>query len=327
MRKRQVTSPVQEASARAADWQISELQERLTVMEELFTQQGKEYYSMFMSILSTLSDWEEEGMVEDILEKVARHDNGMSGLPNELRAWHVKNLKWRKSLRDAAKPTKSTTEVPQVPNTKTSNNPACKCPSPLMGWSTVAQAAYTQAPIKEPEDVEMVVDPPKPSFAAVVVRPPTKKPSQNRGHQRTSGRQNDPADRTLNSPLKLYHVWIKGVAPERILNLKRKLFNEHFILSEIHDIMYFPHQVTWFTISQKYYYRFLRQCEAMRWVVQAAPGRQNKSAIPALPTAPPRAQEKRVDPDSGPEYQTSKQHQVLDWASASSAAGSALSIA
>ncbi|KAJ2138844.1 hypothetical protein IW136_003003 [Coemansia sp. RSA 678] len=326
-RKRQATSPAQEASARAADRQISELQERLTVMEELFTQQGEEYYSMFMSILSTLSDWEEEGMVEDILEKVDRHDNGVSGLPNELRAWHVKNLQWRKSLRDAAKPTKPTTEAPQVPDTTTGNNPERKCPSPPVGWSTVAQAADAQAPTKEPEDVEMVVDPPKQSFAAVVAHPPTKKPLSNRGQQRTSVRQNSPANRTLDSPLKLHQVWIKGVAPERISNLKRKLFNDHFILSEIHDITYFPRQVTRFTISQKYYHRFLRQCEAMRWVVQAAPGQRNRSAIPALSTAPPRAQEKRVDSDSGPEGQTSKQHQVLDWSSASSATGSALSIA
>ncbi|KAJ2551684.1 hypothetical protein IWW35_002694 [Coemansia sp. RSA 1878] len=123
-----------------------------------------------------------------------------------------------------------------------------------MGWSTVAQAAYTQAPIKEPEDVEMVVDPPKPSFAAVVVCPPTKKPSQNRGHQQTSVCQNNPADRTVDSPLMFHQVWIKGVATERISNLKRKMFNEHFILSEIHDITYSPHQVTLFTISQKYYY-------------------------------------------------------------------------
>ncbi|KAJ2170737.1 hypothetical protein GGH16_003218, partial [Coemansia sp. RSA 560] len=38
---------------------------------------------------------------------------------------------------------------------------------------------------------------------------------------------------------------------------------EWFILREIHDITFFPRQVTQFTVLGKYYYQFLGQCEVM----------------------------------------------------------------
>ncbi|KAJ2129833.1 hypothetical protein GGF48_002267 [Coemansia sp. RSA 921] len=77
MRKRQATSPAKEtsklaASASAANQQIRELHRR--------------------SAMNTLSDWEEEGIVEYILVKIGYLDQFAPELTSSLRKWHVENL-------------------------------------------------------------------------------------------------------------------------------------------------------------------------------------------------------------------------------------------
>ncbi|KAJ2295858.1 hypothetical protein IW139_003646, partial [Coemansia sp. RSA 353] len=218
------------------------------------------------SAMTTLSNWEEEGMVEDILVKIGYLDHYVPELTSSLIKWHVENLQWRKDLKEAALLTDPTNQVPLVLDTQ---------PSPQADRAgPAAPAADAPALPKEPED-----------------------PWAIQGHQRTSGCQTDPPAAAPSSPLRLHQVWIKGLVPEHIPSLKGKLFDERFILREIHDITFFPGQVTRFTISPKYYHCFLYQCEAMMWARQERPGQWTKFTSPALP--PP-------DPEKGGSYRTWK---------------------
>ncbi|KAJ2166983.1 hypothetical protein GGH15_002409 [Coemansia sp. RSA 562] len=195
-------------------------------------------------------------MVEDILVKIGYLDHYVPELTSSLIKWHVENLQWRKDLKEAALLTDPTNQVPLVLDTQ---------PSPQADRAgPAAPAADAPALPKEPED-----------------------PWAIQGHQRTSGCQTDPPAAAPSSPLRLHQVWIKGLVPEHIPSLKGKLFDERFILREIHDITFFPGQVTRFTISPKYYHCFLYQCEAMMWARQERPGQWTKFTSPALPPPDP----------------------------------------
>ncbi|KAJ2709769.1 hypothetical protein H4S00_006556, partial [Coemansia sp. D1744] len=117
------------------------------------------------SVMTTLSNWEEEGMVEDILVKIGYLDHYVPELTSSLIKWHVENLQWRKDLKEAALLTDPTNQVPLVLDTQ---------PSPQADRAgPAAPAADAPALPKEPEDVEMTGDTTaKPSFAAVVVHTP-----------------------------------------------------------------------------------------------------------------------------------------------------------
>ncbi|KAJ2716025.1 hypothetical protein H4S00_004671, partial [Coemansia sp. D1744] len=298
-RKRQATSPAKESSklvgrASAAEQQISQLQERVTVLEEELTHERTVVFTMFLSIMDTLRGYEEDEAVDEILARISTVDDDSSGLSSTLRKWHAQSLKERESSKAVPSPTHPTKEAPQGVDTQSS--PSTQPAGP------VAPAAVPPALPQEPEDVEMAVDSTaKSSFAAVVAKPSSPQKSlASPGRQRTSVRQTDPPAAASSSPLRLHQVWIKGLVPERISSLKKKLFNEHFILREIHDITFFPRRVTRFTVSGKYYHRFLRQCEAMMWVRQEGPGRLARFTDhrPALPAAAHQSQEKSVATES-----------------------------
>ncbi|KAJ2118886.1 hypothetical protein GGH12_005959 [Coemansia sp. RSA 1822] len=167
-------------------------------------------------------------MVEEILEMVSFIDNDSSGLTSTLRKWHAQSLEWRKKA--VPSPTNWTTEEPQLPDPQPGISAERAGPA--------APAADAQAPLKEPDFAAVVVGPPSPSEQAP--SPPTKKALVNQGQQRTSVRQNDPPAKAPSSPLQFHQVWIKGLVPKRISKLKKKLFDDHFILREIHNIIFSP---------------------------------------------------------------------------------------
>ncbi|KAJ2292992.1 hypothetical protein IW141_001469 [Coemansia sp. RSA 355] len=253
MRKRQATSLAKESSklvvrASAAEQQISQLQERVTVLEEELTHERTVVFTMFLSIMDTLRGYEEDEAVDEILARISTVEDDSSGLSSTLRKSHAQSLKDRESSKAGPSPTHPTKEVPQVVDTQSS--PSTQPAGP------VVPAAVPPALPQEPEDVEMAVDSTaKSSFAAVVAKPSSPQKSlASPGRQRTSVRQTDPPAAAPSSPLQLHQVWIKGLVPEHISSLKGKLFDECFILREIHDITFFPGRVTWFTVSGKYYH-------------------------------------------------------------------------
>ncbi|KAJ2654978.1 hypothetical protein IW148_006212, partial [Coemansia sp. RSA 1199] len=149
--------------------------------------------------MNTRRSYDKDDMVEEILEMVSFIDDDSSGLTGTLRKWHAQSLEWRKKA--VPSPTNRTTEEPQLPDPQPGTSAERAGPA--------APAADAQAPLKEPEDVDMAVDN-NPSFAAVVVgppspseqapSPPTKKALVNQGQQRTSVRQNDPPAKAPSSP-------------------------------------------------------------------------------------------------------------------------------
>ncbi|KAJ2146959.1 hypothetical protein J3F82_004866, partial [Coemansia sp. RSA 637] len=252
--------------ASTAEQQISQLQESVTVLEEELTHKCTVVFTMFLSIMDTLRGYEEDEAVDEILARISTVDDDSSGLSSTLRKWHAQSLKDRESGKAVPSPTHLTKEAPQGVDTQSS--PSAEQAGP------VAPVAVPPALPQEPEDVEMAVDSTaKPSFAAVVVKPSSPQKSlASPGCQHTSMHQTNPPAAASSSPLRLHQVWIKGLVPKRISSLKKKLFNEHFILREIHDITFFHRRVTRFTVSGKYYHQFLCQCEAMMWVRQEGPG-------------------------------------------------------
>ncbi|KAJ2555355.1 hypothetical protein IWW35_000739 [Coemansia sp. RSA 1878] len=50
------------------------------------------FVSMFKSLMTMLSNWEEEGMVEDILVTIGYLDQFVPKLTSSLRKWHVESL-------------------------------------------------------------------------------------------------------------------------------------------------------------------------------------------------------------------------------------------
>ncbi|KAJ2555597.1 hypothetical protein IWW35_000559 [Coemansia sp. RSA 1878] len=107
--------------------------------------------------MTTLSNWEEEGMVEDILVKIESLDQFAPELTSSLK-------NGMKDLKEATILVLPTNQVPLVLDTQ--HSPQAKRAGPA------APAADALALLKEPEDVEMAVGmAAKPSFAAVVDQP------------------------------------------------------------------------------------------------------------------------------------------------------------
>ncbi|KAJ2181433.1 hypothetical protein IW145_005208, partial [Coemansia sp. RSA 521] len=170
-RKRQVTSPAKESSklvvrASTAEQQISQLQEKVTVLGEELTHECTVVFTMFLSIMDTLRGYEEDEVVDEILARISTVDDDSSGLFSTLRKWHAQSLKDRESGKAVPFPTHLTKEAPQGVDNQSS--PSTQPAGP------VAPAAVPLALPKEAEDVEMAVDSTaKLSFATVVVKPPS----------------------------------------------------------------------------------------------------------------------------------------------------------
>ncbi|KAJ2108452.1 hypothetical protein GGF48_005870 [Coemansia sp. RSA 921] len=64
----------------------------ITILEKQVAEQEDIFVSMFKSLMTTLSNWEEEGMVEDILVKIGYLDQFAPELTSSLRKWHVESL-------------------------------------------------------------------------------------------------------------------------------------------------------------------------------------------------------------------------------------------
>ncbi|KAJ1774784.1 hypothetical protein IW137_001669 [Coemansia sp. RSA 1287] len=64
----------------------------ITILEKQMAEQEDIFVSMFKSLMTTLSNWEEEGMVEDILVKIGYLDLFAPELTSSLIKWHIEGL-------------------------------------------------------------------------------------------------------------------------------------------------------------------------------------------------------------------------------------------
>ncbi|KAJ1802779.1 hypothetical protein LPJ77_005559 [Coemansia sp. RSA 2523] len=64
----------------------------ITILEKQMAEQEDIFVSMFKSLMTMLSNWEEEGMVEDILVKIGYLDQFAPELTSSLIKWHIESL-------------------------------------------------------------------------------------------------------------------------------------------------------------------------------------------------------------------------------------------